>query len=295
MGFCFYDSLTRNMTFKLYMLLLAANAAGQKAGDVPATHDSYVKSIALFALLPIVIVFSFLVFIIYRKKREAHFRQTEAELNLKVAQEAIRAVKAQISPHFIFNCMNSIHHYMNRNDVKKAGDYLIKFSQLIRIVLENASQNNITIKEEVRSLELYIQLEQMRLNHAFTYDIRVTGDISDDAEIPNFMIQPFVENAIWHGLTKLAEGKLLITLTPDNHRMECTIESIGTGVKPGLDNPGLETFVSKRSMGLSLIQERVELINKTNTEKAYFTLDDHSVPGTYHYRVHLSLPVYTDD
>lgn len=272
------------MTFILHMLLL-----------VPADNDNSVKSIALFALLPILIVFSFLVFIVYRKKREAHFRQTEAELNLRVAQEAIRAVKAQISPHFIFNCMNSIHHYMNRNDVKKAGDYLIKFSQLIRIVLENASQNTITVKEEVRSLELYIQLEQMRLNHDFTYAIQVTAGIPGDAEIPNFMIQPFVENAIWHGLTKLAEGKLLVTLTPGNRRIDCVIETTGSGVKPGLDTPGLETLVSKRSMGLSLIQERIDLINKTNSEKAHFSLNDNSAPGTYHYRVNLSLPLYTDD
>ena len=106
--------------------------------DLLDRQEKQIWTTALISLLPIVVAFSFIVFLFYRNKREAYFRQKEAELKLAMAEMEIKALRAQINPHFIFNCLNSIHHYMHKHDIKRAGDYLLKFSQLIRLILENS-------------------------------------------------------------------------------------------------------------------------------------------------------------
>jgi len=235
-----------------------------------------VKMVVLLALLPILVAFAFITFVFYRRKREAFFRQTEAELKLSKAEVEIKALKAQINPHFIFNCMNSIHHFMHKNDIQKAGDYLIKFSQLIRIVLENSSRDTITLKEDLHALNLYIQLEQMRLENKFDYAITVEKDVNpDEAEIPALLIQPFVENAIWHELTKVAEqGFLSVAVRKHEDGIQCHIKSQGIGrTHPSLST-ALTDGITKTSMGQSLIRERLELINRMNRTKAGFTSRD---------------------
>src|SRR5690606_1244853 len=144
-----------------------------------------------------------------------------------------------INPHFIFNCMNSIHHYMHKNDIKKAGDYLIKFSQLIRMVLENSSRDTITLKEDLHALTLYIQLEQMRLEHKFDFKIEVAKDIDpENSEVPALLIQPFVENAIWHELTKIAaQGFLKVQIIRKDDGILCYVKSEGVGKVTATDTP----------------------------------------------------------
>ena len=245
--------------------------------DVPG--DSQLVTVIIFTLLPTVVAFSFIVFVFYRARRESFFKQKEAELKLSISEVEMKALRSQINPHFIFNCLNSIHHYMHSNDLKLAGEYLVKFSQLIRHVLETSYSRMITLGDDLQALKLYIQLEQLRLNHSFDFVI-TTDDFSDlDAvSIPPMLIQPFVENSIWHGLNhRGAGGRIHIRVTRDNEMLKCTIEDNGYDKSEKPDNGNgndLSLMVKKTSLGMSLIYERLEVVNTLYGVKAGFTMSD---------------------
>jgi LytS/YehU family sensor histidine kinase len=258
-------------------------------------QERQINTVVWLALIPILIAFAFMTFVFYRRKREAFFKQTEAELKLSKAEVEIKALKAQINPHFIFNCMNSIHHYMHKNDIKKAGDYLIKFSQLIRMVLENSSRDTITLKEDLHALRLYIQLEQMRLENRFDFEITVDESINqDNCEVPALLIQPFVENAIWHELTKVEEqGQLTVSIMKKDEGVLCIVRSNGTGRTQQPISTTLTDGITKTSMGMALISERLDLINRMSSGKAYFSskdISEHEM-NKYGHEVEVYIPV----
>src|SRR5258706_11541129 len=156
-------------------------------------QNNQVQRTLLLALIPVVVAFSFIVFVFYRAKREAFFKHREADFKLSIAEGELKALRAQMSPHFIFNCMNSIHHYMHANQ-NQAAEYLIKFSQLIRHVLETSSLRMVTLADEIEANRNYIQLEQLRLNHSFEFTIHIDSKIDvNNVQIPPMIIQPFIE------------------------------------------------------------------------------------------------------
>lgn len=244
----------------------------------PETQERQIRATVLLALIPVVLAFSFILFIFYRKKREAFFKQTEAELKLSIAEVEIKALRAQITPHFIFNCLNSIHHFMHRNDIALAGEYLVKFSQLIRHVLETSSSKMIPLDDELTALRLYIQLEQLRLNNAFEFTIITDPALQgDDVQVPSMLIQPFVENSIWHGLNNRgAGGKMVISLQPSGNMIKCVIEDNGHSAN---HESMAETFdlshtIKKTSLGMTLIHERLAVVNTLYHVKAGFVMED---------------------
>ncbi len=244
-------------------------------GQSDIAEDGHLITVVIFVLIPIVVAFSFIVFVFYRARRESHFKQKEAELKLSISEVEMKALRSQINPHFIFNCLNSIHHYMQGNDQKLAGDYLVKFSQLIRHVLETSYSRMITLGDDLQALRLYIQLEQLRLNHSFTFEID-TEDFPDlDAiHIPPMLIQPFVENSIWHGLNHRSEGGMIkIKITRSKDMLLCTIEDNGHERKEK-ESHDLSLIVKKTSLGMSLINERLEVVNALYKVKSGFTISD---------------------
>ncbi len=260
-----------------YALTVYAQPASGATDAIELLHqqDIQIQKTLLFALIPVVVAFSFIVFIFYRAKREAFYKQKEAEFNLNKAELELKALRSQINPHFIFNCLNSIHHYMHRSDVSKAGEYLIKFSQLIRHVLETSSYRMIPLAEDLQALALYMQLEQMRMNNSFDFEIKVNPLIDMLAtQVPPLLIQPFVENSIWHGLNHRGSGgKIYINVTRTNDMLTCTIEDNGHegGLKETFD---LSHSVKKTSLGMALIHDRLEVVNQLYHTKARFTLMD---------------------
>jgi len=136
-------------------------------------------------------------------------REKELELlklNKDLATSQLTTLRAQMNPHFIFNALNSIQQYILQGDVVEANRYLSKFSKLQREILLCSNQNFISMEKEIEILDSYLQLEQLRFGESFTYAISMTDEI-DPAEIkiPPMMLQPFVENAIWHGLNKVTK------------------------------------------------------------------------------------------
>jgi LytS/YehU family sensor histidine kinase len=245
----------------------------QRASDI--SEDSHLITVVLFTLLPTVVAFSFIVFVFYRARRESYFKQKEAELKLSISEVEMKALRSQINPHFIFNCLNSIHHYMHGNDLRLAGEYLVKFSQLIRHVLETSHSRMITLGDDLEALRLYIQLEQLRLNHSFDFTI-TTDDFSDleAVHVPPMLIQPFVENSIWHGLNHRGTGGVInIRLARSGEMLKCTIEDNGFEKKEPAIND-LSLMVKKTSLGMSLINERLEVVNSLYKVQAGFTMND---------------------
>lgn len=259
--------------FQLTEQSLSPQDAAADIKSLLLKQEDQVQRTLLFALIPVVVAFSFIVFIFYRAKRESFFKQKEAEFNFNKSELELKALRAQINPHFIFNCLNSIHHYMHRSDVPKAGEYLVKFSQLIRHVLETSSYRMIPLADDLEALKIYMQLEQLRMDHSFNFEITTANDIDANAvQVPPLLVQPFVENSIWHGLNNRGkDGKITISITRDESMLHCVIEDNGRegGLKESYD---LSNAVKKTSMGMALINERLEVVNQLYNVNAHYTL-----------------------
>jgi hypothetical protein len=221
------------------------------------------------------IIFS--VYLFYRR-RVAFIRKEEEKktvFNKQLAQIEMKALKAQMNPHFIFNCMNSINSYILENDRKNASDYLSKFSTLIRLILENSDKQKINLADELAMLETYLQLEQDRLGNKFDYHIEVDASIKTIAfEIPPLILQPFVENAIWHGLVhKTERGIINISIRKESHGLTCIIEDNGIGrSKAALLKE--QQVIQHHSMGMKVTEDRLRILNQLNLERPSVNIID---------------------
>lgn len=238
-----------------------------------AVSQSEFKTLVIFALFPVLIAFSFLIFVFYRSRREAVFREKETELQLQKTEVALKALKAQINPHFIFNCLNSIHHYMYHHPVQEAGNYLLKFSQQIRYVLESSEVKMVPLADEIEANRNYLELEQLRVNHAFGFKFVVDPTLdTEPIHIPPMLIQPFLENAVWHGVAGGGEIEINISQWDDWHLL-CQIQDSGNGGHFENDFD-LKTKVKKTSLGMSLMKERFAMLNQVNGKNAGFSLEE---------------------
>ncbi|MBL0135104.1 MAG: histidine kinase [Chitinophagaceae bacterium] len=206
-------------------------------------------------------------------------KQLEAEFEMKIAETEMVALRAQMNPHFIFNCLNSIKLYTLENDSSTASAYLTKFSQLIRLVLENSRTGKVTLKKELETLELYVELESMRFKEKVKFDLFVDPEIDQQyVELPPLLLQPYVENAIWHGLMhKPGGGTISIHITqPNEFLLHVEISDNGIGREKAMEHKSKSATVQK-SFGLKMTSERLEVLNqiyKTKTEVDIVDLKD---------------------
>lgn len=190
--------------------------------------------------------------------REVNFKRQLTELEMK-------ALQAQINPHFIFNCKNSINQMILDGDNPNASKYQTKFGTLIRMVLENAESTEVSLKDELTLLEAYIQLEALRFHGAIKHKITVKGDIDlENTYLPSMVLQPFVENAIWHGLMHKKDtgnGQIDIFIEQRGEQLICTIEDNGVGRQKAFELQQKSVYKSK-SLGLKITEERLRLLSK---------------------------------
>jgi LytS/YehU family sensor histidine kinase len=188
-----------------------------------------------------------------------------------------------MNPHFIFNALNSIQFFISNNERHRAIQYLSTFSKLIRGILVGSSQSNVLLSDDIDLLKHYVDLEQVRFENKFTTSFIVHPDIDLTMQVPSLLIQPFVENAIVHGLSNLKQdGILKISIAPhDADHIVIEIEDNGIGREAAKK---LQRVSQKRhkSMGISLAEERLKAINK-HSQLAIETEDlyvDHKPAGT---------------
>lgn len=228
---------------------------------------------SLCVLLVLGLIYGYFRFRLYlvkkNEKDQAAFREELAKLEMK-------ALRAQMNPHFIFNSLNSIQTFMMKNETEQALAYLSRFARLIRNVLDNSQFNSISITRETSMLENYLELEKLRLDN--TFDCRIIIDPaldSDFVEIPAMVIQPFVENAIWHGLLhrKGGDGLLKIEFIKEDNKIHCIVEDNGIG-REAATAFRMQSHPSHVSRGLQITKDRLQIYNSRFNMDASFDIED---------------------
>lgn len=208
-----------------------------------------------------------IIYLIYRNRvqqiqKEADFRRKEAEYKQLTAETETAVLRLQMNPHFIFNSMNSISSYLLQKDIETANDYLGRFARLMRKILVVAEEPYLTLYEEMELLEQYMQAEAMRFEEKFHYEFLVDEGIDTyEVLIPTMILQPFVENAIWHGISnKKGIGHIKIGFQQNPKSLTCFIEDNGIGRKAAQKN----STTSHESKAISITKRRLQLLTTEN-------------------------------
>jgi sensor histidine kinase YesM len=206
-----------------------------------------------------------------RKKEKAEF-----DRKVEISKVELKALRAQMNPHFVFNSLNSIQHYILNSKSNEAAKYLNKFAKLIRIILSNSEKAMVTINEDVESLNLYLELESMRFDGKFDYSINVDKSVDGDYdEIPPMLMQPYIENAILHGLNpKETKGHLKIDIFIKNNYIVCRITDDGIGRAKAGEIKRTTPGNFHKSLGMKITSERVRILNDINKSDLSVSVTD---------------------
>ena len=216
----------------------------------------------------------FLVYLLIRYYIKVSLRKGRQRLELAnlLLENELRINRALMNPHFIFNSLNTLHNYILMNNVDRASNYLIKFSKLIRKILDSNLSDAISLEMEIELIQRYMEIESLRFNEHLKYAIIVEPSIASSfITIPIMMVQPFIENAVWHGL-KDKSGDKMVTVSfslYEEKYLKCVIEDNGTGRKKrSLNN------LEKKSLGTGFVQQRLNLLNRIHNLSASLTIVD---------------------
>lgn len=198
-------------------------------------------------------------------------KEEEQQLTDKVKQLEMDIRKAQMNPHFMFNALTSIEYFIFKNEPQQARNYLNKFAQLMRLTLDNSKENYIQLIDDINALKFYIELEFLRLKtYPHHFEINLGAEVNPDIIlVPALLIQPFVENAIWHGLQKKERaGKLTIAIILQGSELICTIEDDGGGMEKA------KPLSNRKSSGIQITKERLNLIHALLKTSSRFIIED---------------------
>src|SRR5688572_6059807 len=253
-----------------------------QAGIDRLTKEKQLQELQKYALIVFIVFLSGMGLIIFRnillkKKSERHQRElaenelkmqtfenarTKAEFQQQATELEMQALRAQMNPHFIFNSLNSINRIILQNNSEQASEYLIKFSKLVRLILQNAQDSLISLESELESLGLYLELEALRLENRFDYKITLAKDLDLFAlKVPPLIVQPYAENAIWHGLThKEEKGHLEIHVSEENGYLffRVTDDGIGRNKAALFSNA---YGIRKKSLGSKITADRIAMMH----------------------------------
>lgn len=239
------------------------------------------QQLIIYGLLLIIIIVAIAAYFIYRS---AQASKTANQLL------ALKSLRSQMNPHFIFNALNSVNHFVAQQDERTANKFLSEFSQLMRLVLENSQEDFIPLYKEQEILTLYLKLEHYRFRDKFDYEINIDEIISaESVEVPPMLIQPYIENAVWHGLRyKESKGKLILNITQENGFLVVEIIDDGIGRKKSGE---LKTANQKKhnSTGLKNIRERLEIINTVYKTNYRVSIEDLTAEGGTRVRIYLPI------
>ena len=251
--------------------------------DADAREAAKERMIIIISAILVVIV-SFLIW--YRIKQlrlkyKTILEQKEAEklkttYEKKMLELESKALRAQMNPHFIFNCLNSIKALVQKKDEDKAITYLTTFSKLIRTIFQNSDKREITLYDEMETCRLYTQLESMRFGNKFNYSFAVDNTIDlKSVMVPALIIQPFIENAIWHGIMPKEDGGYVnVTVNRLDENICCMIDDNGIGREISRQNKFKGEPSTHQSKGVHLTQSRLDLNNLINERSASLEVID---------------------
>jgi two-component sensor histidine kinase len=205
--------------------------------------------------------------------------QQRANIDKLLAQTEMKALHAQMNPHFIFNSLNSIREMILINDNRNASHFLSKFAQLIRITLDQSGRHFISLRNTIDYLQRYVDMEQIRNNH-FTCSIVVQDELDpDEILLPPMLIQPFIENAIWHGSADADKMiNIQVLFKKLGQQLVCIVEDDGIGIEKSLSNKGSDP--SHNPVGIGNIKNRIALLNEKYNLQSSLAITDKSLEGT---------------
>jgi sensor histidine kinase YesM len=199
--------------------------------------------------------------------------------NKRLADVELTALRAQMNPHFLFNALNSIRHHVLNSRPEEADRYLSKFARLIRLILDHSDQRTVPLADELQALRLYLELEASRFDDKFSFHIQVDPSIdASTTMIPPMLIQPYLENAIWHGLMQKSEGgELVLRIGREGDRLRIEVEDDGIGRAKAAEIKS-RSALKKRSMGMSITQQRLAMIEKQQGIRCDLQVQDLVLP-----------------
>ncbi len=276
----------------------SGNATGQWQEETlqlqVKVHTPFLKSKWFFRLLIALFVVFVILFYHFRLRRIKQRELLKREYNHRIVELEMKALRAQMNPHFLFNTLNSIKFFIINNDSESAADYLTKFSRLIRLILANSKVDKVSLTIELDSLRLYSELEALRFEHHFDFKIEVSEEIDPDfIELPPMIIQPFVENAIWHGLMhKSGRGCLQVRIHLEDECLVCEIEDNGIGRQKAGELKS-KSATKRKSLGVDITRDRLQRLFDVNAKDRFLEIidlhdDEGNAAGTL---VRLRIPV----
>lgn len=235
---------------------------------LPAWWQTWIFKIAIALMLLALIYFIFRE--IRRRDRKKSLLQT------RISGIELNALRAQMNPHFVFNAINSVQYFITNNDPDSSQKYLSKFARLIRYVVDNSKLTSIPVGREIEALTLYLELEALRFGNHFSFVINVHPNVDTEyTQIPSMLIQPYVENSIWHGIMhKEGNGKIIISLEMKAGVLYCIVEDNGIGRQRSIELKRKKGTVLHKSVGMSNTRERLEIINQVNLSDMSVAVSD---------------------
>lgn len=225
--------------------------------------------IAFFSALFVLLLFG-IGFLIYNRKQ----LKKSLTLQKELAEYEQKALHLQMNPHFVFNCLGSISSFIVQNGTDSAIKYLSKFSKLMRLTLEYSKESLIPIDKEIESLQNYLELEQLRFNQVFNFSITKNSEIEDDMALPPLLLQPFVENAIIHGLIpKKEHGQIDIGFDISGQNLICTITDNGIGFDKSKELKEQSVSIHK-SMALDITKKRLEMMENVTNKTSQLDIEE---------------------
>lgn len=219
------------------------------------------------------LIYAFFILRIYNIKKK---QRLDFERKVEMSKIELKALRSQMNPHFVFNSLNAIQHYIFNAKSEEAIKYLNKFARLVRIILNNSEKPTVTVGEDLEALKLYLELEQMRFEGKFEYEIIVDESVDSDYDImPPLLMQPYVENAILHGLNpKPEKGKLTIRLSSKNNFLICTIADNGIGREKASEIRRTMPVKKYKSLGMKITEDRLRILNEINNSQLSVSITD---------------------
>lgn len=282
----FRDSLNNEKNTKKFLDAERSFESDKRNSLIAEKHKRNTQ-LTWFAIIAGMLLIS-LIFVTYNRMQV----KKRLTLQKEVAEYEQKALHLQMNPHFVFNCLGSISSFIVQNGTDSAIKYLTKFSKLMRLTLEYSKNSLIPIDKEIEGLQNYLELEQLRFNKKFEFSITASSNIEDDMAIPPLLIQPFVENAILHGMVpKIGDGCIDIKFEIAGNNLICTITDDGIGLTKSKELKE-NSVKAHRSMALEITKKRLEMIeNSTNCKselKMEEIINNSEVVGT---KVILKLPI----
>ena len=210
-----------------------------------------------------------------RLKETARMQNENTTLKQKSSDLEMQVLRAQMNPHFIFNSLNSINRFILQNNKEQASEYLTKFSKMVRMILENSQASLITLESELDALGLYLEMEALRFNYHFAYKISIPKDLDIEVlKVPPLILQPYVENAIWHGLMhKEEKGQLDIDISQEDEHLYIIVRDNGIGRKRAAELAS-KSSTKHKSMGLKITARRIAMMQNTAEDESVVIFND---------------------